>query len=92
MALGEGAAGAGLQIALQADRPWLLRELDDDVNLPRSSGHGVGAAARVVVGQSLIHIGRETDVELVGLRFVSPDVDKRLSPAIERSNGKTTCL
>jgi DNA invertase Pin-like site-specific DNA recombinase len=42
--LGEGAARAGFQVALEVDGTLLIRELDDHVNLPRSSGDRVGAA------------------------------------------------
>ncbi len=36
MALREGAARAGLQVAFEADGALLIRELKDDVRLPRS--------------------------------------------------------
>ena len=35
--LREGAAGAGLQVALEADGSLLVRELEDDVKVPRSA-------------------------------------------------------
>ena len=35
--LREGAAGAGLQVAFEANRPRLIRKLNDDVKLPRSA-------------------------------------------------------
>ena len=56
MTLCEGATGAGLQVALEADRPLLLRKLYDNVNLPRPAGGGVGAATRVVVAQPRVYI------------------------------------
>jgi hypothetical protein len=37
MALREGAARAGLQVTLEANGSVLIRELDDDVKLPRSA-------------------------------------------------------
>jgi hypothetical protein len=54
--LREGTAGAGLQVALEADGALLIRELNDDVKLPRSARCRVGAAAHVVIGQSCIDI------------------------------------
>jgi hypothetical protein len=60
------------------DGTLLVRELDDDVELPRPVPCGVGTAAGVVVGQPSIHIGREADVE-VWLGISVPEyVDKPL--------------
>jgi hypothetical protein len=47
-----------------ADGPLLIRELEDDVKVPRSTGRRVGAAAHVVIGQSGVHVGREADIEV----------------------------
>ena len=39
--LGECASGPGLQIALEVDRPRLVRKFDGDVKLPRAVARGV---------------------------------------------------
>lgn len=78
MTLGKSAARAGFQVALEVDGTLPIRELDDNVNLPRSSRDRVGAAPRVVVGQPTIHIGREADVEVWLGISVPEDVDKPL--------------
>ncbi|MGB2714122.1 MAG: recombinase family protein [Vicinamibacterales bacterium] len=56
MALREGAARAGLQVALEADRALLIGELKDKMKLPRAAGGRVWAAAGVGVGQSLADV------------------------------------
>ena len=61
---GEGAARTGLEVALEAEGGFLIRELDGDVQLPWASRRRVWAATVVVVGHARPHIGREADVEL----------------------------
>jgi hypothetical protein len=36
MALREGAAGAGFQVAFEANGGWLVAKLNDDVEFPRT--------------------------------------------------------
>jgi DNA invertase Pin-like site-specific DNA recombinase len=85
MPLCEGSARAGLQVALEADGPFLIGKLDDDVKLPRSARCCVWAAARVVVLQSRVYIGCQTDIELRTLICISQNVDK----AFVSSHGPT---
>jgi site-specific DNA recombinase len=49
MAPRESSARAGFQVALEPDGPLLIRELDDDVTLPRSARDRVGTTARIVI-------------------------------------------
>ena len=60
--LRKGATGAGLQIAFEIDSLLLVLELDDHMQLPGPVARGVGAAARVVVGETPVDIVCETDV------------------------------
>lgn len=62
--LGKGSAGAGLQIAFEADGGRFVSELDYDVKFPRSSQGGVCTATIVVARQAGADIGSETDIEL----------------------------
>ena len=64
MTLREGAAGTGLQIALELDSPLLVRKFDGDVELPWAVARGVGAAAGVVVGEAGADVRGVTDVEV----------------------------
>jgi DNA invertase Pin-like site-specific DNA recombinase len=64
VALREGAARAGLQVALEADRGGLVGELDDDVQLPRSMATGVRAVTAVVHSEACADIGGTPHVEL----------------------------
>jgi hypothetical protein len=48
MPLGKGAAGARLQVPLERNRSALVRELHDDIDLPRPAARGVEAAAGIV--------------------------------------------
>jgi DNA invertase Pin-like site-specific DNA recombinase len=76
--LREGSPRAGLQVAFEADGSLLIRELNDDVTSPRLAREGVWATARVVVRQSRIHVGRETDIEVWALVRVLEHVDESL--------------
>jgi hypothetical protein len=76
--LRERSARAGLQIALEADGAFLIRELNDDVRLPRSASGRVRTAARVVVGESGVDIRRETDVVMRISIGVFQNVDEAL--------------
>ena len=62
MALREGAARTGFQVALEGDGSLLIRKLDDDVELPWTVARGVRAAARVVLGEARGDVVGETDV------------------------------
>jgi hypothetical protein len=64
MALREGAARTGLQVAFEADSTTLVGEFDDDVHLPWPPRRSVGAAAGIVARESCGYIRRETDVEV----------------------------
>jgi hypothetical protein len=85
--LREGAARARLQVPLETDGPRLIRELDYDVHPPRSAGHRMGAASRVVVRQPSVHIGREADVEVSRLIGVSQNVNKAPRSGHGAANG-----
>jgi hypothetical protein len=76
--LREGAAGAGLQVALETDGPPLIRELDDDVKVPRSTARCVSTPTRIVIGQSGVYVGREADIEVTRFGLVPQDVDESL--------------
>jgi hypothetical protein len=78
MTLREGSPRTGFQVALEADGPPLIGELDDDVKLPRSAGCCVRASPRVVVGQSRVYLGCEANIELWTLICISQNVDKTL--------------
>jgi hypothetical protein len=62
--LGKRPAGAGLQIALEADGSLLVGEFDDDVKLPGAPSGCVRAPAGVVMEQPRPHVRRETNVEV----------------------------
>ena len=64
MPLREGAPRAGLQIAFEVESSSLVRKFDGDVELPRAVSRGVGAAARVVVGEAGANVRGEADVEM----------------------------
>ncbi len=70
MTLCEGAARTRFQVAFEADRSLLIRELDDDVKQPRSARCRMWAAPSVMVGQSRVHIGCQANVKLVIWRCV----------------------
>jgi|SRR5688500_17116216 hypothetical protein len=62
MALREGAARTGFQVALEGDGSLLVRKPDDDVELSRTVARSVRAAARVVIGEARGDVVGETDV------------------------------
>jgi hypothetical protein len=75
VSLREGSAGAGLQVALEANRSLLVGELDDNVQLPGAVPRGMRTSARVVIVEPTTCVRREADVE-AGRRFgVSEDID-----------------
>ena len=56
MTFRERAARAGFQVSLEVEGSPFIRELDQDVDLPRSSVAGVWASSSVMVGQASEHI------------------------------------
>ena len=93
MPLCERPARAGFQVALEADGPLLIGELDDDVKLPRSAGCRVWwAAPRVVVGQSRVYIGCDADIELRTLICIFQNVDKTLVFSLGQRRSQSACL
>jgi hypothetical protein len=66
--LREGAAGAGLQVALELECALFVGQLDDDVELPGTVARGVRASAGVVVGEPRGGVVREADV-VMGFGF-----------------------
>lgn len=78
MTPGEGPARAGFQIAFEAGGGVLIRELNDNVKLPRSAGGGMRTAASVVVGQPCLHIRREPDIEMWARISALQNVDEAL--------------
>lgn len=74
MALREGTAGAGFQVALEADGDCLIGEFHDDVELPGSAGGGVWTPACVVVCQP-VKLAWFTEPKLAEgeRRMVGPD-------------------
>ena len=75
MPLREGAARSRLQIALEADRAWLVGEFDGDVQAPGTPLGRMGTETVVVGGKSCAYIGRQADVEMwLGIGILQ-DVD-----------------
>jgi hypothetical protein len=74
MPLREGAAGAGLEIALKTNGCGLVPERYDDVEVPWAASGGVWATPIVVAGDPRSHIRREPDVEAVARRGRFQDV------------------
>ena len=92
MTLREGSPRTGFQVALEADGPPLIGELDDDVKLPRSAGCCVRASPRVVVGQSRVYLGCEANIELWTLICISQNVDKTLVSGHGLRRSQSACL
>ena len=88
--LRKGATGAGLQIAFEIDSLLLVLELDDHMQLPGPVARGVGAAARVVVGETPVDIVCETDVQAGSDRSHCAE-DRRCAsvPCADRCNCST---
>lgn len=78
VSLGKRASRTGLEIALEADRPVLVRELNDDMKLPGPVPHSMRAAAVVVIIQPSPWIGRETGIEVGSGIRVSKDIYEAL--------------
>ena len=56
MPLREDNPGSGLQVAFEDNRASLVRELEDNVNGPRTVLRGVNTATRVVLGISFRNV------------------------------------
>lgn len=91
VALREGSARAGLQIALEADGPVFVREFHGNVKEPRPATRCVRTAARVVITKPGIHIGCETDIKLRRFALVPHDVDESLLSGHRPLAGQATC-
>ena len=76
--LRERSARAGFQVALEADGSLLIRELNDNVKLPRSAKGGMWTAPSVVGRQPRFHIRRKTDIQVRVFVCVFQYVDKSL--------------
>ena len=77
-AASRGPGQNGFQIALEANGPALVWELDDHVNLPGTPRSRVGAVAGVVCGQARTDVRGEADRELRRLVRVPQHVDESL--------------
>jgi hypothetical protein len=66
VALREGAAGAGLQIALEADGGAFVGEVESYHDFPRSIACRVSAAASVVRVETSGELLRDADIRALG--------------------------
>lgn len=82
-------AGAGLQVALEAEGGLLVSKLDNDVKLPGTIPCRVRTAAFVVVHQSGGHIGRDTHAEACPRIDSLEDVDEASAPTYGGPQGKS---
>jgi hypothetical protein len=89
MPLREGAAGTGLQVALETDGGGFVSELDSHVKLPRPACGGVRAATIVVVRDTRRHVGGETRVEVRRTTTVLENVDESFGTGHEASTGNS---
>jgi hypothetical protein len=76
MALRKGAAGARLEVALEANCSLLVSKFDEDVKFPETEPCRVRTAAVVVVHQSGGHIGSQAHVEACSWNDALEDVGK----------------
>jgi hypothetical protein len=83
----EGAARAGLQVALEAQRLLLGRELEDDHQGPRAVLGGMSAGTVVVPLQPIADVARCPDVVALGFDVASKDVDEALADPTHASAG-----
>ena len=74
-----------LQVALEIEGLMLVGKRQLGPESPRREFRGVRAAARIVGGQSLAEIGRETNVGLVAMRFAAQEVDVIHAPTAGRA-------
>jgi hypothetical protein len=78
VSFGKGAAGTGLQVALEGDCALLVGEFDGDVKSPGTVASSVGAAARVVIGEAGVHIVCQTNVGTTRITQTAQEVDEAL--------------
>ena len=91
VALREGAAGAGLEVALETQRPFLCREFDRDGQPPRTMSHGISAGSGVVPGQTSDRIAGDPDVVTRWVRLATQDVDETPFSAIHAISDRSRC-
>ena len=75
MTLREGAARAGLQVALEAQGREFIGEVESYHHFPRSVACRMRAPTRVVRGEPSVHVVREADVRPMWFRDAPKDVD-----------------
>jgi len=78
MPLGEGAAGAGLQVPLERDRSPLVGEFHYDVDFPRPAVRRVEAAPRIVCLESSVAVTGDAGVIPLGISETPKNVDAAL--------------
>jgi hypothetical protein len=76
MPFGKRAAGAGLQVPFEPERRLFSRELDADVQRPRTISGGVRAATGIVIGETLADGGGDAHVEMWRLLGALENVDE----------------
>jgi hypothetical protein len=80
--LRKGAARSGFQLALEAHRLLLGRELDDDHQGPRAGLGGMSTGTVVVPLQPIADVARYADVVAIGFDVAPKDVDEALGGAL----------
>ena len=75
MAIGEGEAGAGFQVALEGGGFGFIPESDGGIDFPWAEFRGVGGAAGVVLFEPGVQVVGESDVALGGVTRAAEDVD-----------------
>ena len=67
---------ADFQIPLESDRAFFISEVQKDNHVPRSMRRGVGAAARIVRGQSYRNVRRQASVVATNVSLTLQDVHR----------------
>jgi hypothetical protein len=75
---GESAAGAGLEIALEASGDAIVGELDRDNYFPGSVLAGIAIRTMVVPPKTVGDITCSANVRFVGMRLATQNVDEEL--------------
>jgi len=88
----ERAARARFKIAFKEDRSFLVRKFNDDVAFPGAVARGVWTAAGVVVFQSLLHVGGQTDIKPRTKIRVPQDINEALLSGHAANREQTKCL
>lgn len=81
----ESVTGAGLQVALEGQRPGFGTKGDIGPNLPRSVGPSAGALARIVIGEPLLEILAVADVPAIRNRLADEQVDVVHEPSAQHT-------